>query len=434
MYSLESGVYLNTFADVRVGTTPPEAFMYPGHRPLEVNARTPRKRPTVTVCVPVYNGEQYLKAALDSILKQTYRDFELYILDNRSTDRTPQIARSYKDPRVRYLRNAKNLGSLGNWNRCPRTGSGAYVAIYHADDVYEPTILAREVAILDQHDDVCCVFTNSTSIEGKGRVIGQGKQPPHLIDRPLRFPEVYRFMLETFRSPYTAPTCIARRSAYRKAGSYSTNTTQAGDVDMYLRLTAVGGAYLISDRLLRYRHSDGQASIRYSTNYVKPNQLFKVIDKNRRFMKEPIPAHIWHIYEAYRDWDYTVCAINILAKPGCKRPARREARAYLRRSFTVRRVLRCYREPLLIGITLSMLLAAHTGWGSKLAKRVNDVRGFRLRRSLFYGLYRLAGLGSPPFGCSACRLLRCLRWCGFWVCLCISVSEYHGRAAAHDER
>lgn len=330
--------------------------------------------PRVTVCVPVYNGEQYLKAALDSILRQTYKDFELYILDNRSTDRTPEIARSYKNPRVRYLRNAKNLGSLGNWNRCTRTGSGAYVAIYHADDVYEPTILAREVEILEQHKDVCCVFTNSTSIDGKGRVIGQGKQPPHLIDRPLRFPEVYRYMLETFRSPYTAPTCIARRTAYRKTAPYSTSTTQAGDVDMYLRLTAVGGAYLISDRLLRYRHSDGQASIRYSTNYVKPNQLFKVIDKNRRLMKEPVPKRIWRIYEAYRDWDYTVCAINILAKPDRKRAERRQARAYLRRSLTLRRVLRCYREPLLICITLAMLTAAHTGWGGKLAKRINDVR------------------------------------------------------------
>jgi len=328
----------------------------------------------VTVCVPVYNGEKYLEAALDSILGQTYKEFELYVLDNRSTDKTPQIALSYKDPRVRYIRNPENLGSLGNWNKCTRTGSGEYVAIYHADDVYEPTILAEEVAILDKHKDVCCVFANSTSIDSNGRVIGKGAQPPHLVDRPITFKEVYLYMLETFRSPYTSPTCLARRSAYRETAPYNPTVNQAGDVDMYLRLTAVGGAYLISKRLLRYRHSDGQASIRYSTHYTKPNQLFQVLDTKKRLLKEPIPRRLRATYEAYRDWDYTVCATNLLAKPNRKRSERAQARRYLRRSLTWRRIVRCYLEPVLIGITLSMIIAAHTGFGSGLARLINDTR------------------------------------------------------------
>jgi glycosyltransferase involved in cell wall biosynthesis len=334
-----------------------------------------RDSPLVTVCVPVYNGERFLKEALDSILSQSYRNFELYIFDNCSTDRTQAIYSAYKDPRIRVVRHKQNIGSLANWNACIAAGKGRYIAIYHADDVYMPRILEEELLILERYPEVSCVFTSANKIDGEGKSLGAAVLPPQLVNRPLGYQDALAFMLKTFRSPYISPTCIARRSAYRKAGRYPAGKfTQAGDVDMYLRLTRVGFAYLLDKRLIRYRHTDGQASIRYSTTYVKPNQLFGVLDQHIRSSKNAIAPPLLRTYEAYRDWDYTVCAINILAKKVVRPAEARTARRYLRRSLTLRRVCRAHKELMLLSITAGMLVAAHTGFGRIVARTINAQR------------------------------------------------------------
>src|SRR2546425_9420098 len=98
-----------------------------------------RAAPQVSVGLPVYNGERYLAEALDSLLTQSYEDFELIICDNASTDRTGEIARSYaaKDKRVRYARNDKNLGAGGNFRRGFALASGEYFRWAASDDVCE---------------------------------------------------------------------------------------------------------------------------------------------------------------------------------------------------------------------------------------------------------------------------------------------------------
>src|SRR2546425_7511126 len=112
--------------------------------------------PQVSVAVPVYNGERYLREALDSLLAQTFGDFELIICDNASTDSTGEIARSYvaKDRRVRYVRNERNLGLAGNVRRAFQLSSGAYFRWHAADDLSGADSLARCVAVLDRHPAV----------------------------------------------------------------------------------------------------------------------------------------------------------------------------------------------------------------------------------------------------------------------------------------
>ena len=85
--------------------------------------------PKVTVCLPTYNSGEFLRYAIDSILEQTFTDFELIISDDCSTDNTPEIIRSYleKDSRIQYLQNSHNLGLFPNWNRCLESASGEYI-------------------------------------------------------------------------------------------------------------------------------------------------------------------------------------------------------------------------------------------------------------------------------------------------------------------
>ena len=133
------------------------------------------KKPRVTVGLPVFNGEAYLAEALDSILSQTYKDFELIISDNASTDRTRQICLDYmrRDNRIRYYRNTTNIGATRNFNRVFSLSAGEYFKWANCDDVHAQEYLSRCVAGLD--NDLTAVFCNSevAKINEKGALKGR---------------------------------------------------------------------------------------------------------------------------------------------------------------------------------------------------------------------------------------------------------------------
>ena len=129
--------------------------------------------PLVSIGMPVFNGENYIAEALDSILAQTYSDFELIISDNASTDRTQEICLAYaaRDQRIRYYRNKENLGGAANFNRVFELSSGKYFKWAAHDDVVAPQFLARCVQVLDEHPEVVLCHTKARIIDGQGRVI-----------------------------------------------------------------------------------------------------------------------------------------------------------------------------------------------------------------------------------------------------------------------
>src|SRR6266699_445805 len=150
--------------------------------------------PRVSMAVPVYNGERYLGEALDSLLAQTYHDFELIICDNASTDGTGEIARSYAsmDERVRYVRNERNLGLAGNVKRAFQLSSGEYFRWHAADDVCAPQFLARCVAVRDRHPAVVLAYPRTQLIDADGRVTATYDDGLHLqAARPsMRFQQL----------------------------------------------------------------------------------------------------------------------------------------------------------------------------------------------------------------------------------------------------
>jgi len=126
----------------------------------------------VSVGVPVYNGENFLADALDAILAQTYKDLELLISDNASTDGTAEICLEYarRDSRVSYHRNEVNLGGVDNINQVFRRSTRRYFKWAAHDDRITPTFLERSVAILDQNPEVVLAFPGIGVIDGEGRI------------------------------------------------------------------------------------------------------------------------------------------------------------------------------------------------------------------------------------------------------------------------
>ena len=149
------------------------------------------KIPRVSIGLPVYNGEKYLGESIESLLTQTFDDFELIISDNASTDRTKQICKKYtkKDSRVRYIRNEENIGAAENFNRIFALSLGEYFKWAAADDILHPDFLSKCIEILEKEQDIILCHSKTLRIDESGNVTGS-------YYLPMRYnsPEVsYRF-------------------------------------------------------------------------------------------------------------------------------------------------------------------------------------------------------------------------------------------------
>jgi glycosyltransferase involved in cell wall biosynthesis len=201
---------------------------------LEVNVSQP---PAVSVVLTTYNREETLPATLDSILCQTFRDFELIICDDASPDGTPSVAREYveRDQRVRYHRNEPNVGMPANLNTGIRLARAQFIANLHDGDLYDPTLLEKWTAALRQSPNVAFVFNQYLHLDHKG-----GVQRITSEDLPSIFPgrrliETIYFTRWRFDSPVWG-TVMARRAFYEKAGLFDHRFSFFSDVDMWLRL------------------------------------------------------------------------------------------------------------------------------------------------------------------------------------------------------
>ena len=121
--------------------------------------------PTVTIAIPTFERDAYLRRALDSALAQSFTDFEICISDNSETDAIKDLVATYDDPRIRYDRNASNIGPRKNWIRAITLGSGKYVASLHDDDEWEPEFLERCIATFERHPDASMVFCDYIVID-----------------------------------------------------------------------------------------------------------------------------------------------------------------------------------------------------------------------------------------------------------------------------
>lgn len=221
--------------------------------------------PKVTVGLPVYNGERYIEATIRSILGQTFTDLELVITDNASTDATGEICRDYAllDERVRYHRQAVNVGCRGNFHLAYGLGAGGeYFKWAGHDDQVEPTYLERCVAHLDAHpDDVLCT-SRVRLIDGHGRGLDPAPEPATFHDRA---PHLRMRALFAVPATYQTLFGVIRRSAL--ASTHLLGPWYAADRALQIELSLQGGFGLVPDRLFVSRDHEGRGD--YADNQVE---------------------------------------------------------------------------------------------------------------------------------------------------------------------
>ena len=125
--------------------------------------------PKVTVLMPVYNGEKFLREAVESVLNQTYKDYELLIIDDASRDNSAEIIESFGDSRIRLVENEKNMGQMNALNKGLALSRGEYIARMDQDDISLPVRLEKQTEALDKNPDVPLVFSDTYIINSKGQ-------------------------------------------------------------------------------------------------------------------------------------------------------------------------------------------------------------------------------------------------------------------------
>jgi glycosyltransferase involved in cell wall biosynthesis len=179
------------------------------------SAQPQSHNPRVSIGLPVFNGERYLKFALDSTLAQTFEDFELIICDNASTDATQAIALEFasRDPRIRYHRNDTNLGVNANHNLSFELAKGEYFRWAGSDDVCAPTMLEQYVRFLDGHPDYILCYGRTQLIDENGSLLKEYDDGLDLqFDRPCKRLSQLLYQLQMVNVTYG----LIRASALRK--------------------------------------------------------------------------------------------------------------------------------------------------------------------------------------------------------------------------
>lgn len=208
--------------------------------------------PSVSVVLTVYNGEKYLSAAIQSVLQQSYKDFELIAFDDGSTDASLRMLQEFamRDARVRVF-SRENKGVARSLVEAMGHARGKLVARMDADDISYPDRLASQCAFFGRHADAVAVGGATKIIDKDGRSICL--YFPHQEDASLRS------MLPA--SPFVSPSVMFRREAYEKVGGYPEKMKWGGeDVVLYGKLAKVGNIYNMPDVLVQYRLVPGSLS------------------------------------------------------------------------------------------------------------------------------------------------------------------------------
>ncbi len=248
------------------------------------------KEDLVSVCIPAYNAGRYIGKTLSSLLEQTYGNIEIIISDNDSTDGTAGIISEFerKDKRIRYFKNTDNIGYVRNISEAVRHAGSGFIAVYHADDIYEPGIVEREKFILDRIPDSGGVFTRFREFYGEYPAsfrcpsIYRGLERSGLLNRELGCFQGYLndylpFLIKTGNF-FACPSFMTRKNIFEQSGGFTNNYPSNEDLELWLKIMNKGYSMAIIDEpLLNYRRTAGQGSSYWERSEDLP-AFFKVMD------------------------------------------------------------------------------------------------------------------------------------------------------------
>lgn len=255
----------------------------------------------VSICIPTYNGENYLQETLNSISQQTYRNFEVIISDNLSSDKTLEIVNSWKalqDFPV-YVFSNSNLGIGSNWNYCIENSSGKYIKFLFQDDLLKSDCLEKMHLFFEQHKNIkflackrnfldCTKVSNSENVKDWIKKYGnlQSKfmnddRPYHIITKKI-FKKDYFF--ESPTNKIGEPSAVMfKKSIIKKVGYFSTELKQILDLEFWYRVLMDYDIAILNEHLITFRIHDSQETNVNRTKKVSEYSEYQKFVDNKLF-------------------------------------------------------------------------------------------------------------------------------------------------------
>jgi glycosyltransferase involved in cell wall biosynthesis len=202
--------------------------------------------PLISVIMPAYNAEAYITQAINSILSQTYSNFELIILNDGSTDQTEEIVQSFSDKRIQYIKNQRNLGIAATLNKGSTAAQGEYIARMDADDICFPVRLEHQINFFESHPSIGVLGSAIQLIDRRSRNLHRGLFPND--DALIRWSMMYT-------NPIAHPTVMIRRKLFLSSNGY--RDVPAEDHDLWERMSNITSFANLPEVLLYLRRFTG---------------------------------------------------------------------------------------------------------------------------------------------------------------------------------
>jgi len=216
--------------------------------------------PKVSVIIPTYNRADLLPRAIDSALNQTYKDFELIIVDDGSTDNTKKIVEEYqkKDERIKYLWEENSSGPARPYNLALKQCQGEYIAFLDSDDVWLPEKLEKQIAIFEEYDgkiNLGLVICEAYVVDANGNEKGKFNFRYNNLLNPEKYALFFKERDETSLS-----CVVVKKEIFKNIGYFDENFKLAADIDIYLRILKKYYFYFLKEPLVKYTQSDRSLS------------------------------------------------------------------------------------------------------------------------------------------------------------------------------
>lgn len=315
--------------------------------------------PAVSVVMSVHNGQKYLRDAVESILNQTFRNFEFIIIDDGSTDNSKEILEEYaaKDSRIRFV-SRENRGFTKSLNEGLALARGKYIARMDADDIAFPQRFENQVRFLEEHSETVVLGCNVELIDEDGDKLG-------LWTRPVTHQALEEAHLQGIGGSLVHPTVMLRAAAVQVTGGYREDLFTTQDFDLFLRLGEVGRLGNLPDVLLQYRmHLESVGFKKLEEQYKTLCEILKEAHVRRGLKLQRLPDRPYYARESREE--SLVELASFAERSGNMRVAKKHAGRALR-TMSVKHVA----WPQLVGIVYGRL----AGIAAKLF--------FRLRRRIF---------------------------------------------------
>lgn len=215
-----------------------------------------KSQPLVSIGMPVYNGEKYIRQALDSLLAQDFKDFELIISDNASTDCTAEICQEYlvRDQRIKYHRNNINLGLWENFNKVLTLARGLYFMWAACDDIWELSYISKLIKIIESNKSIVLASTDFDNIDENGKRIRIYPKILKLSSSETIFKRLFQFiMFEESDGKANLMYGIMRLNTLKEIGGFNKTLGEFASDDLFLFSMLFKGNFYIIDKLLFHK-------------------------------------------------------------------------------------------------------------------------------------------------------------------------------------